>query len=530
MRVVTIPGAVVAALALSLSTAGGQAASAREGGTFRVALPAGTLLGIDPALDNRFPQLLRPACGSLVSYPDRPFPDGRRLAPDLAESMPVVSRNGSTYMFTIRRGARFSDGTPVTARAFARAIERILAPAMNAPGAGELAAAIVGGEAVLAGRATRPAGVIANGRALTLRLTKRTPKLLELMSETCAVPPNVPVDPEGVKAPLPSPAPYYVAEYVPNERVVLVGNGFYRGERPHHVSQIVADLNVAEDSVVDEIARGRADWGFITGPVMADRGAELQRRYGVNKSRFFVKPSGFTRMFVLNTSRPLFRNNPKLRQAVNFAVDRAALTRELGPLVGSPTDQFLRFRNERIYPLSGPDLRKARALAKGNLRGGKAIVYTKATTVDVAQAQVLQKNLKAIGLDVQIQEFPGNLIFEKLATGQNDFDIGRIAWGNVNGPVEPSLLGIFDGRTIGRPDNQNWSYYNSAEFNRRLDRAAILPGSQRYAAYSDLDIWVTKNEAPAVPFAFLNSVTFVSARTGCVVLNPFLDVTAVCLK
>ena len=46
-------------------------------------------------------------------------------------------------------------------------------------------------------------------------------------------------------------------------------------------------------------------------------------------------------MFVLNTSGPLFRNNVKLRQAVNFAVDRKALTRELGALAGTPTDQYL---------------------------------------------------------------------------------------------------------------------------------------------------------------------------------------------
>ena len=63
-------------------------------------------------------------------------------------------------------------------------------------------------------------------------------------------------------------------------------------------------------------------------------------------------------MFVLNTSRPLFRNNPKLRQAVNLAVDRKALTRELGPSRARATDQYLApsqpgYRDERIYPLKG---------------------------------------------------------------------------------------------------------------------------------------------------------------------------------
>ena len=41
-------------------------------------------------------------------------------------------------------------------------------------------------------------------------------------------------------------------------------------------------------------------------------------------------------MFFLNTSRPLFHKNPKLRQAVNFAVDRRALARELGASAETP--------------------------------------------------------------------------------------------------------------------------------------------------------------------------------------------------
>ena len=85
-------------------------------------------------------------------------------------------------------------------------------------------------------------------------------------------------------------------------------------------------------------------------------------------------------MFVLNTSRPLFKNNPKLRQAVNFAVDRKALTRELGAFAGTPTDQYLsrraRLPGRAHLSAQGPRPEEARALAKGHTRGGKAVLYT----------------------------------------------------------------------------------------------------------------------------------------------------------
>jgi ABC-type transport system substrate-binding protein len=236
-------------------------------------------------------------------------------------------------------------------------------------------------------------------------------------------------------------------------------------------------------------------------------------------------------VFHLNTSRPLFKNNPKLRQAVNFAVNRAALAREAGFLAEIPTDQYLLpgspgHRDERIYPLKGPDLKKARALAKGRTRGGKAVLYTTAQTVDVAQAQILQKNLEAIGLELEIKVVAD--IFGKLSTPGEPFDIGRARW---FGGRDPSVLPFwFDGRTIGQPGSGNLSYFNSPKYNRLLDEASRLTGAARYRAYGELDVEISRDAAPMIPVSRVSTFAFVSARVGCVVMNPSLDLTAVCLK
>jgi ABC-type oligopeptide transport system substrate-binding subunit len=356
-RLLAIGVVVVTALLLAAS---GTPRAIKEGGTFRVAVLAGFFDTIDPALVSHPFELLvlEPTCGTLMTYPSKPPPAGLEIAPELAAGHPVVSKDGRTYTFTIRKDARFSDGKPVTARAFARAIERILDPAMKATLGSDFAALIVGGEDVLAGKTKSLAGLTTKGRVLTLRLTRRELALSDnYISGLCAVPPTLPVDPEGVKAPLPSAAPYYVGQYLPGERLVLERNRFYKGVLKPHVSRYAVDLNVNEGSIIDDIATGKVDTGYVTVTTWAERAAELARRYGRNKTQFWVTPGGgFLRMFVLNTSRPLFRNNPKLRQAVNFAVDRKALTRELGPpLAATPMDQYLRLRDEKIYPLTGPD-------------------------------------------------------------------------------------------------------------------------------------------------------------------------------
>jgi peptide/nickel transport system substrate-binding protein len=515
---------VAASCAALLVAASSPAHGIREGGTFRVAIVTGVFAGIDPAIPgNPIAQLLlAPACGTLVAYPSKPPPAGYRLAPSLAEAMPVVSRGGRTYRFTIRKDARFSDGRPVTARAFARALERILDPAMDSPLFPGFVD-IVGARKMLAGKTTTLDGAVARGRTLTLRLTKPVPDLLPTsLSRLCAVPPNLPADPEGAKAPLPSPAPYYVAEYVPGERLVMERNRFYRGERPHHVARFEGDLATNPGSGIGQVANGTVDI-FLPGPT-PEQTVELVRRYGVNKSRFFVKQGNFLRVFVL-TNGSLFRNNPKLRQAVNFAVDRQALVREAGPLVETPTDQYLMpsvrgYRNEAIYPLSGPDLRRARALAKGHLRGGKAVLYTIDQPSDVARAQILQRNLKAIGLELDIKAFPSTLYFGKLATPDEPYDLYRVQWRTYPDPVYLDYMFADAGAAF------------PPKYQRLLDRASRLTGNDRYRAYGDLDAQISRDAAPMIPVAVVNAQTFVSARVdpSCFVLKPYLDLTAVCLK
>jgi ABC-type transport system substrate-binding protein len=90
---------------------------------------------------------------------------------------------------------------------------------------------------------------------------------------------------------------------------------------------------------------------------------------------------------------------------------------------------------------------------------------------------------------------------------------------------------MFDGLTIAdAPNFGNWSYLDSPKYNRLLDQASRLTGTQRLRAYGELDVQLSRDAAPAIPFAAINATAFVSARVGCVVMNPTLDLTAVCLK
>ena len=136
-----------------------------------------------------------------------------------------------------------------------------------------------------------------------------------------------------------SPAPYFVSQYVPGELVVIERNRFYRGSRPHHVDRITIELD-ADASALERVEKGELD-SLAGTPNLNPQLADLVKRHGINRSRVFLSPDTLVRSFYVNTTRPLFRNNVQLRQALNFAVDRLAVGREYGRYAATPTDQYI---------------------------------------------------------------------------------------------------------------------------------------------------------------------------------------------
>ena len=524
--------AALVALASAFAVTPLSPAAPRAGGTFRVAEPANYIDSIDGALMTLVGDgpLSNAVCSSLMRLADKPLPAGFRVTPELASSFPKTSRDGRTYVFTLRKGLRFNTGAPVTAADVAFTINRLLR--IHSPSTPAFTQ-IVGAQAVVDGKATRASGVVASGRRLAIRLLEPEGDFVpNSAAGLCVLPAGSPDEPSGVTPPVPSAAPYYVSEYVPDQRIVLKRNVYYRGPRPHQVDSFVFDLTVDDKQAIDDVINGSADYAWIFNALYSARAPELARRFGVNKKQFFVKPAAFVRMFVLNTSRPLFRNNAPLRRATNFAVDRPALIAQFGAYGENRFDHYLApimpgYRNAHIYPLRGPNVAKGRALARGHTRSGKVVLYVPSRATPQAQAQIVKQNLKRIGLDVEIVTFPPGIYFDKLANPEEPFDMAWVGWGSTD-PVSLNLL--FDGGQIGKPGSANYSYFNSRKRNSALRRAARLTGSARYHAYGELDIALARDVAPAVVYAVDNGLTLVSSRTRCVIANPYLDLAAVCIK
>jgi YVTN family beta-propeller protein len=494
---------------------------------------------LDPALayEPESAQLLYATCAKLLNYPDRAGLAGSQLVPEVARSLPTRSADGKTYTFAIRTGYRFSPPSdePVTAETFKETIERTLSPAMNSPAASQFSD-IVGASAYMARKAPHISGVIARGNTLTIHLTAPAPDFPSRIAEPffCAVPADTPVDPNG-RRDIPSAGPYQVASYTPGQGIVLTRNPNYHGSRPHRLARIELDVTVSPQRAITQVKAGRADYA-VDGEVTAASAASLASLYGPGSpaakrghQQYFVTPTEDSDYLALNTHRPLFAN-ARLRQAVNYAINRAALAR-LGdgysPLPEPATDNYLPpgipgYSDRRIYPLT-PNLAKARELAKGQPHR-TAVFYTCPRPVCAEQAQIIKTDLAAIGIGLRVKAFQGTIRHVKFATPGEPFDIGYVGW-NADYPDPDNFLNLqLENPTILPP-------LDNPAYRAQLAAAARLSGAQRYLTYARLNASLIRNAAPFVAYGNPATHELFSARMSCQTYGFYgLDLAALCIK
>ena len=533
-------GLALAGCALALVQTG-SSTRGKEGGIFQISLsPAAGLDFIDPALSFTQPgwTLLDATCARLMAYPDKPAPAAYQLEREVAADY-RISKDLKSYTFTLDRGFRFSDGRPVRASAFAHAINRALQPFVNSPGAIHMRD-IVGAADVLAGRRRTASGVVARGNTLVVRFTRPAPDFLArtAMPFFCAVPPNLPSTAEGAGA-FASAGPYFVQEYRPGERVIIRRNRYYGGARKVHLDGFDVDLQGGTpQDMLRRIDRDEADWGHMLAPPFMDPTLGLVSKHGVNKTRLWMKPGLTLRMLAFNASRPLFRANPKLRRAVNFALDRTALLATSGgPIASRATDQYLPygipgFRDADIYPLTGANLERAKSLAQGNVRAGKAVMYTTDVLPAVATAQLVKEQLAPIGIEVEVKKIPLHIAsaayLEKLASRDEQWDIALVLW-TPNIPSPHAYLNqLLETQLL---DDQTLTRFRSNVARRELREAArSLQTRTQNRAYARLDALLSGEYAPLAALGVVNEATLVSSRVGCIVLRPVLDLAVACLE
>jgi ABC-type oligopeptide transport system substrate-binding subunit len=520
--------AIMAALGAILLVAAGFAnaastgSAAKKGGTMRMNMSATDVDFSDPSLANGTIswQIEYATALKLVNYPDKAPPAGGRLQPEAAVGIPIVSKNGKQYTFKIKSGLRLSNGEKVTAANFAKAINRGLNKTMQSPAAAFIGN-IVGADKVIAGSANSASGVIAKGNTLTIKLTQPDGGMLSKLGMPFfqAISLKMANDPKGVDS-YPSGGPYTISSRIPNRRIVLTRNKFYKGSRPANINTFDITVNTNLDQSLLQVRSNQVDYDMGGLPPTAHAG--LASDFGVNKGQYQVHPLVETDYIALNTSRPTF-GSVALRKAANFAIDRPAMLRVRGAFAGKRTDQILPpgmggFKDAKLYPLKGADYAKAKSLA-GSKCGSIRLDSTTSATGQ-ALAQVAKYNLTQMGCDVNVKLFQGFQLYVADGTKGEPLDAALAGW-NQDYPDPYDFLDILlNGNNIHEDNNNNLAYFNNKSINNQLDAANKKVGPARYSAYGNLDVLISKNYAPWAAYDNRNEREFVAKRVGGYLFQP----------
>jgi YVTN family beta-propeller protein len=504
--------------------AGGPGPGRHRGRTLRL-VATQTFDTIDPAFQLSAPLVFtRLAYDTLVAFEQAPGPAGLRLVPDLAIAIPSPTRAGTTYAFRLRPGIRYSDGRPLKAQDFRRAVERLFR--VRSPGT-TYYTGIVG--AAACARQPRTCdlsrGIETDDVAGTVvfHLRAADPDFLfklTVLGFSVPVPPATPNRPLRT-APLPGTGPYSIVR-ASERNLRFVRNRFFR-EWSHAAQsdgnpdaidwRIVSSL----DEAVDSVERGAADWMLGLIPPSRLRGLQLSRPGQLHINTPFTVE--FARV---NPHRAPF-DDARVRRALNYAIDRATIVRMYGgPAVATPLCQplapgmpgFRRYCPYTVRPRTdgawtAPDLARARRLvAASGTRGTRVDVW--GTTDSIAVPRELPayfaRVLRSLGYRARLHLVPS----PQLSTLDRRIQLSVAGDWQADYPAPSSYLPGFFGCLGGFSSG----YVCDPELERAMRRATALQlrdPNRAAALWTRVDHEVA-DRAYWVPMVSLRSPQVVSKR------------------
>lgn len=405
-----------------------------------------------------------------------------------------VSPDGKTYRFTLRRGVKWHDGRDFTSADVRYTLIDVLA---------KLHPRASSSFKNLGLEVETP-----DTNTIVVKLQKPYPPFLSQMTvfDAPMLPrhiyegSNVATNPANLQ-PVGT-GPFKFAEWKRGSSIRLVRNAAYwDGDKPY-LEQIIFQIIPQPANRIPALQSGEIDtlMDFYTPKAETPRllkDKNLAPRQGVNI------PAIWFMMF--NIKSPAFQQK-EVRQALAFAIDRKRLVAQVmqglaRPGAGAFGDGFKWLLNEEVgyakkYPLD-PD--RARALlAKAGI---KPNTLTLRMPFDVgraqmrAQSQIIQDNLRQIGLEVKLEPLERSVLLDRVFT-KRDFDMTLGSFYSAGDPaIGYTRLYITNTTTAA---NTNASGYSNPKVDELLQLAANVPDrAARAKLYKDLQV-ILNEELPSL--------------------------------
>ncbi|MEU0633142.1 ABC transporter substrate-binding protein [Streptomyces sp. NPDC005989] len=417
---------------------------------------------------------------------------GAKVVPDLATDLGTPSKNATVWTYTLKDGLKYEDGTAITSADIKYGIERSFAAELSG-GAPYLRDWLIGG-ADYQGPYKDKKGLDSietpDAKTIVFHLNKPEGEFpfLATQTQTTPVPEAKDTGTKYEEHPISS-GPYKVVKNEGDgERLILERNPHWSAatdeERKAYPDRI--DVRSGLDSAVIN-QRLSASQGADAAAVTTDTNlgpAELAKVSGDKKlaARVGTGHFGYTNYIAFNPKVKPF-DNPKVRQAISYAVDRSSVVNAAGgSSLAEPATTFLPdqaafgYTPYDHFPAGkNGNAAKARELLKeAGYPKGLTVTLTHSNDKDFATspeiATALQEALKKAGITVKLQGLESNDYSDTVYNVKSEPGFFLGGWGADWPSGGPFFAPIFDGRQIVRSGyNFNSGQLNDLAVNKEID-------------------------------------------------------------
>jgi ABC-type transport system substrate-binding protein len=329
-----------------------------------------------------------------------------------------TSEDGLTIDLTLRKGVKFHDGTPFNADAVVFNLKRIIDPELKVP---------------LGSPYEVIKSVTANDESsVEIVLSRPSPSFLSALSVTTAgmiSPASVETNGnsnQNYQHPVGT-GPYTFTDYTAGQSVTVTRFPEYWGEQPYYGK---VEFRVVPEAATREslLLAGQVD--VIILPPVSDIAA-LQNNSDV---KVLLGESDRTIYIALDNNDPLL-SNPKVRQALNYAVDKQTIVKSVlfgaAEVVDAPMASSL-FGYCRTGSYDYDPARARQMLAEAGAAGASLELLTPSGRYvqDQQASEAIAGYLREVGLNVSVStsDFPSFLGRVNTAPSANTVDMHMLGW------------------------------------------------------------------------------------------------------
>ena len=460
---------------------------------------------------------MRPVYVPLLTYNFAEGAKGSEVIPGLAKELPKVTNGGKTYTLFLRPGLKYSDGSPIKAGDFKFAVERAF---ITNSGGSPFYDVIVGAEQFGKTKKGGISGIKTNDKTgeIVINLTNPSGTFENILALTfvAPVPQNTP-ETDQSSSPIPASGPYEIVKSQPGQGWVYERNPEWKANNEKllpdipsgHMDKIEIEILRNQSTQVNDVEQGKLNWIFDPPP--SDRYQEILKKY--EGSQFTVEPTISTFYFWMNSKVAPF-DDIKVRQAVNYAVDRSALERiYTGQLAGS--QQILPpgmpgYEKFELYP---HDMAKAKEMIKeANPSDMDITVWTDSESPNDDAGTYYQSVLQELGFNADLKILNPDNYFTILGNQSTpNLDTGWTDWFQDFPHPSDFFQPLLNGDSIQQTNNQNFSNTAIPALDKKVDQLGEeLLNPETEKGYAEVDKEYME-DAPWVPYGARKLSLFLSS-------------------